>query len=99
MHHGKAFRTEYEKSKFLADRIALQAAAYPGVMYGARELTIGNFVSHLVREPSFLPQDHAKAWLFFYSKFIFDIKEHTSAHPIKHHEQDLRKKMMLLTCS
>ena len=63
MHHENAFCTEYEKSKFLADRIALQAAAegapitlvYPGVMYGAGELTIGNFVSHLVREPSFLP--------------------------------------------
>ena len=26
-----------------------------GVMYGAGELTTGNFVSHLVREPSFLP--------------------------------------------
>ncbi|XP_039827592.1 WAS/WASL-interacting protein family member 3-like [Panicum virgatum] len=40
MHHENAFCTEYEKSKFLADRIALQAAAeeapitlvYPGVI-------------------------------------------------------------------
>ena len=87
MHHGKAFRTEYEKSKFLADRIALQAAAegvsitlvYPGVMYGARELTIGNFVSHLVREPSFLPQDHAKAWLFFILN-LYLISKNTRVH-------------------
>ncbi|RLN19402.1 putative dihydroflavonol-4-reductase [Panicum miliaceum] len=58
MHRGKAFCTEYEKSKFLADRIALQAAAegvpitlvYPGVMYGAGELTTGNFVPHLLIE-------------------------------------------------
>jgi NAD+-dependent farnesol dehydrogenase len=40
MHRGKAFCIEYEKSKFIADRVALQAAAegvpitlvYPGVM-------------------------------------------------------------------
>lgn len=60
-HQGKAFCAEYEKSKFLADKIALQAAAegvpitivYPGVMYGVGVLTTGNFVSHLVREPFF----------------------------------------------
>nr|TKV97813.1 hypothetical protein SEVIR_9G519701v2 [Setaria viridis]TKV97814.1 hypothetical protein SEVIR_9G519701v2 [Setaria viridis]TKV97815.1 hypothetical protein SEVIR_9G519701v2 [Setaria viridis] len=58
MHQGKAFCTEYEKSKFIADRIALQAAAegvpitlvYPGVMYGAGALTTVNFVSRLLIE-------------------------------------------------
>ena len=62
VHQGKAFCTEYEKSKFLADRIALQAAAegvpitivYPGVMYGPGTLTSGNLVCHVVRELSFV---------------------------------------------
>lgn len=60
MHKGKTFCTEYEKSKVLADRIALQAAAegvpitivYPGVIYGPGKLTTGNLVSRIVREPS-----------------------------------------------
>ncbi|CAN6321189.1 unnamed protein product [Urochloa humidicola] len=58
MHQGKAFCTEYGKSKFLADRIALRAAAegvpiilvYPGVMYGVGALTTGNLVSRLLIE-------------------------------------------------
>jgi nucleoside-diphosphate-sugar epimerase len=60
MHSEKAFCTEYEKSKVLADKIALQAAAegvpvtivYPGVMYGPGKLTTGNLVSRIVRELS-----------------------------------------------
>jgi NAD+-dependent farnesol dehydrogenase len=60
VHPGKDFCTEYERSKVLADRIALQAAAdgvpittvYPGVMYGPAALTIGNLVSRVVRELS-----------------------------------------------
>lgn len=60
IHPGKSFCTEYEKSKFLADRIALQAAAegvpitivYPGVMYGPGTLTSGNLVCRVVRELS-----------------------------------------------
>ncbi|RLN18868.1 putative dihydroflavonol-4-reductase [Panicum miliaceum] len=58
VHQGKAFCTEYEKSKFLADRIALQAAAegvpitivYPGVMYGPGTLTSGNLVCRVLIE-------------------------------------------------
>jgi NAD+-dependent farnesol dehydrogenase len=60
VHPGKDFCTEYERSKVLADRIALQAATegvpitivYPGVMYGPGALTIGNLVSRIVRELS-----------------------------------------------
>ncbi|XP_062210132.1 uncharacterized protein LOC133911758 isoform X3 [Phragmites australis] len=55
MHQGKAFCTEYEKSKVLADRIALQGATegvpitivYPGVIYGPGKLTAGNLVSRI----------------------------------------------------
>ncbi|CAN6302027.1 unnamed protein product [Urochloa humidicola] len=58
IHPGKAFCTEYEKSKFLADTIALQAAAegvpitivYPGVMYGPGTLTSGNLVCRVLIE-------------------------------------------------
>ncbi|KAL6867248.1 hypothetical protein ACP4OV_015272 [Aristida adscensionis] len=58
MHQGKTFCTEYEKSKVLADRIALQAAAkgvpitivYPGVMYGPGALTAGNMVCRVLIE-------------------------------------------------
>ncbi|XP_020103572.1 uncharacterized protein LOC109720703 [Ananas comosus] len=58
MHQGKVFCTEYEKSKVLADRIALQAAAdgvpivlvYPGVIYGPGKLTTGNIVAHIIIE-------------------------------------------------
>lgn len=58
MHQGKTFCTEYEKSKVLADQIALQAAAegmpitivYPGFMYGPGKLTAGNLVSRIVRQ-------------------------------------------------
>ncbi|KAK3142259.1 hypothetical protein QOZ80_4BG0344290 [Eleusine coracana subsp. coracana] len=58
IHQGKAFCTEYEKSKFLADRIALQAAkeglpitiVYPGVLYGPGRLTTGNLVSRILIE-------------------------------------------------
>ncbi|CAL4921139.1 unnamed protein product [Urochloa decumbens] len=57
-HPQKAFCTEYEKSKALADRIALQAATegvpitivYPGVIYGPGKLTTGNLVSRILIE-------------------------------------------------
>lgn len=57
MHEGKVFCTEYEKSKVMADSIALQAAAdgipiillYPGVIYGSGKLTTGNVVAQIVR--------------------------------------------------
>lgn len=56
MHHGKFFCTEYEKSKAVADKIALDAAAegvpivplYPGVIYGPGKVTTGNSVALLV---------------------------------------------------
>ncbi|KAJ1687245.1 hypothetical protein LUZ63_018635 [Rhynchospora breviuscula] len=58
MHHGKSFCTEYEKSKFIADGIALEAAksgvpiviVYPGVMYGPGNLTTGNVVARTLIE-------------------------------------------------
>ncbi|KAJ1296448.1 hypothetical protein BS78_01G301200 [Paspalum vaginatum] len=58
MHQGKGYCTEYEKSKVLADRIALQAAAdgvlttvvYAGVIYGPGKLTTGNLVSRILIE-------------------------------------------------
>ncbi|RWW47930.1 hypothetical protein BHE74_00046048 [Ensete ventricosum] len=57
VHQGKMFCTEYEKSKAVADGIALQAAAdgtpivllYPGVIYGSGKLTSGNFIAKIVR--------------------------------------------------
>ena len=72
MHQGKPFCTEYEKSKVLADKIALQAAAegvpitlvYPGVIYGPGKLTTGNLVSRIVREPSY-PQICRISYLLF----------------------------------
>ncbi|PWA43574.1 NAD-dependent epimerase/dehydratase [Artemisia annua] len=52
MHTGKYFCTEYEKSKTIADKIALDAAkegvpivsVCPGVMYGPGKLTCGNML-------------------------------------------------------
>lgn len=56
IHQGKTFCTEYEKSKAVADKIALQAAAdgtpivlvYPGVIYGPGKLTAGNVIARIV---------------------------------------------------
>ncbi|KAK6938700.1 NAD-dependent epimerase/dehydratase [Dillenia turbinata] len=58
IHPGKFFCTEYEKSKAVADKIALEAAAeglpivlvYPGVIYGAGKVTAGNVVARLIIE-------------------------------------------------
>lgn len=58
MHSGKFFCTEYEKSKVLADKIALDAAlegvpfvpVYPGVIYGPGKVTAGNVVARLLIE-------------------------------------------------
>lgn len=56
VHSTKHFCTEYEKSKAIADKIALEAAAdgvpivpvYPGLVYGPGKVTTGNMVSLLV---------------------------------------------------
>lgn len=56
-HPEKVFCSEYERSKAMADKIALQAAAdgvpivvvYPGVIYGPGKLSTGNIVAQLVR--------------------------------------------------
>lgn len=56
MHSAKLFCTEYEKSKAVADKIALEAAnegvpivaVYPGVIYGPGKVTAGNVVARLV---------------------------------------------------
>ncbi|CAI9763649.1 unnamed protein product [Fraxinus pennsylvanica] len=57
-HPGKHFCTEYERSKAMADKIALEAASeglpivliYPGVIYGPGKVTNGNFVSQMLVE-------------------------------------------------
>lgn len=56
VHHEKFFCTEYEKSKAIADKIALRAASegipivpvYPGVIYGAGKVTAGNVIARMV---------------------------------------------------
>ncbi|XP_022982268.1 uncharacterized protein LOC111481147 [Cucurbita maxima] len=58
VHHEKFFCTEYEKSKAIADKIALQAASegvpivpvYPGVIYGSGKLTAGNVIARMLIE-------------------------------------------------
>ncbi|CAH1442744.1 unnamed protein product [Lactuca virosa] len=58
MHSAKFFCTEYEKSKAIADKIALEAsnegvpivAVYPGVIYGPGKVTAGNVVARLIVE-------------------------------------------------
>uniref|UniRef100_A0A7N0TEF8 NAD-dependent epimerase/dehydratase domain-containing protein n=1 Tax=Kalanchoe fedtschenkoi TaxID=63787 RepID=A0A7N0TEF8_KALFE len=58
VHGQKSFCTEYEKSKVIADGIALQAASegvpvvlvYPGVMYGPGNITAGNVVVRTIME-------------------------------------------------
>ncbi|KAK2992271.1 hypothetical protein RJ640_020264 [Escallonia rubra] len=55
VHPCKLFCTEYEKSKAVADKIALEAAlegvpivvVYPGVIYGPGKVTAGNIVARL----------------------------------------------------
>ncbi|KAL0360815.1 UNVERIFIED_CONTAM: Anthocyanidin reductase, partial [Sesamum radiatum] len=58
VHSAKDFCSEYEKSKAIADKIALDAAAegvpivlvYPGVIYGPGKFTTGNIVAHMLVE-------------------------------------------------
>ncbi|RZC54866.1 hypothetical protein C5167_013720 [Papaver somniferum] len=58
VHNEKFFCTEYERSKAIADKIAVKAASdglpivilYPGVIYGSGKLTAGNVVAHLLIE-------------------------------------------------
>ncbi|KAK1314509.1 hypothetical protein QJS10_CPA06g02363 [Acorus calamus] len=58
VHHQKFFCTEYERSKVITDKIALQAASeglpiillYPGVIYGPGKITGGNIVASLMIE-------------------------------------------------
>ncbi|KAL0438698.1 UNVERIFIED_CONTAM: Anthocyanidin reductase [Sesamum latifolium] len=58
VHSAKYFCTEYEKSKVIADKIALEAAAegvpivlvYPGVIYGPGKFTSGNILAHVLVE-------------------------------------------------
>jgi len=57
-HAEGVYCNDYERSKALADRLALQAAAegfpivllYPGVVYGPGEMTDGNIVVKMVRD-------------------------------------------------
>ncbi|OAE31245.1 hypothetical protein AXG93_1962s1020 [Marchantia polymorpha subsp. ruderalis] len=56
VHDGKSFTSEYEKSKYLADIVARDAAKdgvpivmlYPGTIYGPGKRTAGNIVSEFV---------------------------------------------------
>lgn len=56
IHSGNYFCTEYEKSKVIADKMALDAASegvpiiplYPGLIYGPGKVTTGNIVARLV---------------------------------------------------
>lgn len=58
VHPEKFFCTEYEKSKAMADKIAMQAASegipivpvYPGVIYGPGKITAGNVVARMIVE-------------------------------------------------
>ncbi|CAK9176994.1 unnamed protein product [Ilex paraguariensis] len=58
IHPAKSFCTEYEKSKAIADKIALEAASegvpivpvYPGVIYGPGKVTVGNVLARLIIE-------------------------------------------------
>ncbi|KAG8377634.1 hypothetical protein BUALT_Bualt08G0053400 [Buddleja alternifolia] len=58
VHSAKYFSTEYEKSKAIADKIAMEAAAegvpivpvYPGVIYGRGKVTTGNIVALMLVE-------------------------------------------------
>ncbi|KAJ6829377.1 uncharacterized protein M6B38_358120 [Iris pallida] len=58
VHQGKFFCTEYEKSKAIADAVALHAASeglpiillYPGVIYGPGKMTAGNAVARILIE-------------------------------------------------
>lgn len=58
VHPGELFCTEYEKSKAIADTVALQAATdgtpivllYPGVIYGPGKQTTGNIVARILIE-------------------------------------------------
>ncbi|GFQ01586.1 putative dihydroflavonol-4-reductase [Phtheirospermum japonicum] len=58
VHSGKYFCTEYEKSKAIADKLALDAAAegvpivpvYPGVIYGPGKVASANLVALLLVE-------------------------------------------------
>lgn len=57
-HRGDSFRTDYERTKVEADRVALERAAkgfpvvllYPGVLYGPGPATEGNLMYRVVRE-------------------------------------------------
>ncbi|XP_060173425.1 uncharacterized protein LOC132604102 isoform X2 [Lycium barbarum] len=57
-HSGKFFCTEYEKSKAIADKVALDAASegipivpvYPGVIYGPGKVTAGNVIARMIIE-------------------------------------------------
>ncbi|KAK9136025.1 hypothetical protein Syun_015355 [Stephania yunnanensis] len=58
VHNEKLFCTEYERSKAMADKIAMRAAAegvpivvvYPGVIYGPGKVTAGNIIARMIIE-------------------------------------------------
>ncbi|KAF5197069.1 Aurachin b dehydrogenase [Thalictrum thalictroides] len=58
VHHEKFFCTEYEKSKVIAEKIAMQASLdglpivvlNPGVIYGPGKITAGNVIANMLIE-------------------------------------------------
>jgi farnesol dehydrogenase len=58
VHTGSGYRNDYERTKALADRVALQAARegsplvmlYPGVVYGPGEMTDGNLIVKMLSD-------------------------------------------------
>lgn len=59
VHPEKFFCTEYERSKTVADNIAMEEASnglpiiilYPGILYGPGKMTAGNILARFVRLP------------------------------------------------
>lgn len=90
IHSAKSFCTEYEKSKAVADKIALEAAkegvpivaVYPGVIYGPGKVTAGNVVARLIVErfngrlPGYIGHGNEK---FSFSHVDDVVKGHISA--------------------
>ncbi|CAK9145453.1 unnamed protein product [Ilex paraguariensis] len=82
IHPAKSFCTEYEKSKAIAGKIALEAAlkgvpivpVYPGVIYGPGKVIAGNVLPCLVNcsLPSSVELDSSR-WMIVKGKCYLDL--------------------------
>ncbi|PWA75877.1 NAD-dependent epimerase/dehydratase [Artemisia annua] len=69
MHTSKYFCTEYEKSKTISDKIALDAAkegvpivsVYPGVVYGPGKITPGNVLARTMHTSKYFCTEYEKS--------------------------------------